>query len=198
MKMPNALQFACECVSSARGGYSEPWAGIAKNKLLPNGTKEQIVTVVAEEPKTISQIAAALKLSAPTVHGHIREMLASELLRESKQWEKGHPAEHYYEPNFPVINEEECTELCEMCDELATKVAALVRKHERQLKAAFKKTPLTKRGWTFAQVAQCVYARVQRGARQQLEQDGTLAPAQRHRNGIDWVFWAVQRQARDQ
>jgi DNA-binding transcriptional ArsR family regulator len=190
----NGLQFACECVSSSRGGYSEPWAGIAKHKLLPNGTKEQILNVLAQEPKTISQIAAALRLAAPTVHVHVREMLSSELLRESKQWAKIHPAERYYQPNFPVIKEDECTKLCELCDELSTKVAAIFKKHERQLKRAFSKTPLTARGLNFADVGQCVYARVQRGAREQLEQDGTLAAPQPHRNGVEWVFWAVHPQ----
>ena len=194
MNRPNGLQFACECVSSKRGGYSEPWAGIAKHKLLPDGTKEQILNAIAQEPKTISQIAAALRLSAPTVHGHVRDMLSSELLRESKRWEKMHPTERYYEPNFPVLREDECTELCDLCDELATKVAALFKKHERELKRAFNKTPLSGHGWDFAQIAQCVYARVQRSARQQLEQDGTLAPPQPHRNGVDWVFWAVHAQ----
>ena len=31
------LLFPCECVSSRTGGYSDPWAEITKNKLLPNG-----------------------------------------------------------------------------------------------------------------------------------------------------------------
>jgi DNA-binding transcriptional ArsR family regulator len=194
MNTRKGLQFACECVSSSRGGYSEPWAGIAKHKLLPNGTKEQILNVIAREPRTISQIAAALDLSAPTVHSHVRDMLSSELLRESKRWEKIHPAERYYEPNFPVMKEDECAELCAVCDELATKVAALFQKHERELKRAFNKTPLAAQEWNFAEVAQCVYARVQRRARQQLEQDNTLTPPKPHRNGIDWVFWAVHGQ----
>jgi DNA-binding transcriptional ArsR family regulator len=198
MNRPNGLQFACECVSSRRGGYSEPWAGIAKHKLLPNGTKEQILNAIAQEPKTISQLAAALGLSAPTVYAHVRDMLSSELLRESKRWEKIHPAERYYEPNFPVIKEDECTELCELCDELAAKVAAVFKKHGRELKKAFDKTPLIAQEWNFADVAQCVYARVQRGARQQLEQDGTLTPAQPHRNGVEWVFWAVHMQDSDE
>ena len=54
------LRFPCECVSSRRGGYSEPWAAVAKNKLLPNGTKEEILNLVAQEPRTISQLAEAL------------------------------------------------------------------------------------------------------------------------------------------
>src|SRR5215212_5761957 len=136
------LRFPCECVSSRRGGYSEPWAAIAKNKLLPDGTKEEILNLLAQEPMTISQVAEALSLSAPSVHTHISDMLKSELLREAVEWEKTHPAERYYEPNFPVIKEEEAAELCELCDDLAAKVAALFKKHRRQLEKAFGETPL--------------------------------------------------------
>src|SRR5687767_3033215 len=91
------LRFACECVSGRVEGYSEPWAGIAQNKLLPNGTKEDIINLVAQEPKTISQVADALGLAAPTVYAHFRDLLRSELLREAVEWEKLHPAERYYE-----------------------------------------------------------------------------------------------------
>ena len=56
------LRFPCECVSSSPGGYTDPWADVTKRKLLPNGTKEQILTLVAREPKTISQLAQACLL----------------------------------------------------------------------------------------------------------------------------------------
>jgi Bacterial regulatory protein, arsR family len=65
------LRFPCECVSAAAGGRSDPWTDITKNKLLPNGTKEEILNLVAGEPKTISQLAEALDLSPPSVHTHI-------------------------------------------------------------------------------------------------------------------------------
>ena len=78
------LRFPCECVSAKLGGYSDPWADVTKRKLLPNGTKEEILNLVASEPKTISQIAEALNLSAPSVHTHINEMTKSELVRESE------------------------------------------------------------------------------------------------------------------
>jgi DNA-binding transcriptional ArsR family regulator len=186
------LRFPCECVSSRRGGYSEPWAGVTKNKLLPDGTKEEILNLVAQEPKTISQLADALGLSPPSVYTHVRDLLRSELLREPGEWEKTHPAEHYYEPNFPVIKEDEAAELCGLCDDLAQRLATLFKRHRRQLEKAFRETPLADRGWNFAQVAQYVYASVQRGARELLEQDGTLAPPKTHRNGVEWVFWAEE------
>lgn len=183
------LSFPCECVSS-RSGRGDPWAAVAKHRLLPNGTKEEILNLVAHEPRTISQVAEALGLSAPSVYAHVSDMLKSELLREAVEWEKTHPAERYYEPNFPVIREEEAEELCALCGELAAKVAALFKRHRRQFEKAFGATPLRERGWDFAEVAQCVYARVQRGARELLEEDGTLASPRTHRNGVEWVFWA--------
>jgi len=186
------LRFPCECISSRRGGYSEPWAAVAKNKLLPDGTKEEILNLVAQEPKTISQVADALGLSAPSVYAHVRDMLKSELLREAVEWEKTHPAERYYEPNFPVIKEDEAEELCRLCDDMAAKVADLFKKHRRKLEKAFGETQLAERGWGFAEVAQYVFASVQRGAREMLEQDGILSPPQTHLNGVEWVFWAEQ------
>jgi hypothetical protein len=111
-------------------------------------------------------------------------------LREAAEWEKTHPAERYYEPNFPIIKEEEAEELCELCDDLAVKVADLFKKHQRKMEKAFRETPLSDRGWDFAEVAQFMFASVQRTAREMLEQDGTLAPAKPHRNGVEWVFWA--------
>ena len=186
------LMFPCECVSSRVGGYSEPWAGVAKNRLLPDGTKEEILNLVAREPRTISQLAETLGLSAPSVHTHVSDMLQSELLREAVEWEKSHPAERYYETNFPVIREAEAAELCALCQTLAAKVAELFRRHRRQLEHAFRETPLADRGWEFAELAQFIYASVQRGARELLEQDGTLSPPKAHRNGVAWVFWAEE------
>lgn len=198
MSVPDGLKglrFPCECVTSRPGGYSEPWAGIAKNKLLPDGTKEEILNLIAQEPKTISQVADALELSAPSVYTHVRDMLTSELLREATAREKTHPAERYYEPNFPVIRQEEADDLCGLCEDLAVKVATLFKRHQRQLEKAFRQTPLADRGWEFADVAQYVYASVQRGARERLEQDGTLARPRMHHNGVEWVFWAEEPRA---
>jgi DNA-binding transcriptional ArsR family regulator len=186
------LRFPCDCVSSRRGGYSEPWAAIAKNKLLPDGTKEEILNLLAQEPMTISQVAEALSLSAPSIHTHVSDMLKSELLREALEWEKSHPAERYYEPNFPVIKEDEAAKLCRLCDDLAVKVADLFKKQRRKLEKAFRETPLADRGWDFPEVAQYVFASVQRGAREMLEQDGILSPPKTHRNEVEWVFWAEQ------
>jgi DNA-binding transcriptional ArsR family regulator len=188
------LRFPCECVSGLEGGYTDPWADITKRKLLPNGTKEQIVTLLAEEPKTISQLAQALNLSPPSVHTHINDMLQSELLRESEEFEKRHPSERYYEPNFPVFKTEECAEFRSLCEEMAEELADLFEKRRSSMERAFSKTNLSAHGWELSDVTQCFYANMYRGARALLEQRRLLTPRQKHSNGAEWIFWAEERE----
>lgn len=185
------LRFPCECVS-AQGGYSDPWAGISQKKLFPDGTKEEIVNSVAREPKTIAQLAKELGLSQPSIHRHVTEMMASELLRESEEWERRYPTERYYEPNFPVVKAEERAEFEALCQEMAEQVANLFERRGKRLKGAFDKTELANRGWTFADIAQYLYASVQRGARETLEQRGVLPTPEPHANGVEWIYWAEE------
>jgi DNA-binding transcriptional ArsR family regulator len=195
--MPNSnglrsLRFPCECVSSGLGGYSDPWSEVTKNKLLPDGTKEEILNLVAREPKTISQLAEALNLSPPSVHTHINDMLKSELLRESEAWEKKHPTERYYEPNFPVFKSDECREFRTLCEEMAQAVVTLFENKRLEMERAFERTELKTQGWEFSDVTQCLYANMQREARTQLEQSGLLVSRRKHVNGAQWIFWAQE------
>lgn len=186
------LRFPCECVSGTSGGYSDPWADIAKHKLLPNGTKEEILNLVAEEPKTISQLAEALRLSAPSVHTHINDLMKSELLRESIEWEKKHPSERYYEPNFPVFKADDCAEFMSLCDEMAEQMASSFERRKSQIQSAFERTGLKDQGWEFTDVTQCLFANMQRGARTLLEERGFLVPRKQRSNGAEWIFWAEE------
>ena len=188
----DGLRFACECVSARRGGYSEPWAAIAKHKLLQDGTKEEILNLLAREPKTISQLAEALSLSPPSVYAHVNDMMKSELLRESIEWEKKHPSERYYELNFPVFRAENCAEFKALCQEMAEQVVALFEKKRQQIESAFARTSFPSRGWELTDVTQCLYANMQRNARTLLEQRGLLRQREEHANGAEWVFWAEE------
>jgi DNA-binding transcriptional ArsR family regulator len=189
------LRFPCECVSSSPDGYSDPWAEITKNKLLPNGTKEQILNVLAQGPKTITQIAEALGLSGPSIHTHVSDMLRSELLREAVESDKIHPAERYYEPNFPVFKAEECAEFRTLCEELTKDLVKMFEKRRQKMEGAFVKTDLAKQGWELSDITQCLFANVYRGARAQLEQRGLLSPREKHKNGVAWIFWAEEPEA---
>jgi len=187
------LRFPCECVSSLPGGYTDPWADVTKRRLLPDGTKEQIVTLLAQEPKTVSQLAQALSLSVPSIYSHINDMLESELVRESEEFEKKHPTERYYEPNFPVFKAEECAEFHTLCDEMAEELATLFQRKMKKIERAFRKTTLPQHGWELSDVTQCLYANMYRSARALLEQRGLLASRVKHANGAEWIFWAEER-----
>ena len=147
---------------------------------------------MAREPRTISQLAEALDLSPPSVHTHINDMMKSELLRESEEWEKKYPTERYYEPNFPVFKTEECAEFKALCQEMAEQVAALFEKNRPKIERAFRKTGLANQGWELSDVTQCLYANMQRGARTLLEQHAVLSPREKHANGAAWIFWAEE------
>ena len=194
VKDNKGLRFPCECVSNSPGGYTDPWADITKRKLLPNGTKEQILTLVAHEPKTISQMAQALNLSPPSVHTHVNDMLKSELLRESEEFEKRYPTERYYEPNFPVFKAEECAEFRELCDEIAQQLATVFERHRRKMERIFENTSLPEHGWELRDITQCVYANAYRSARRLLEKRGLLGSPVKHANGAEWIFWAEERE----
>jgi DNA-binding Lrp family transcriptional regulator len=105
--------------------------------LLPNGTKEEILNLLARESKTISQLAEALDLSPPSVHMHINDMLKSALLREYEAWGEKYPTERSYEPNLPVFKAEECAELGTLCEEMARKVGALFERKRAKMERAF-------------------------------------------------------------
>ncbi|HKP46960.1 MAG TPA: winged helix-turn-helix domain-containing protein [Pyrinomonadaceae bacterium] len=186
------LRFPCECVSSSGDGYSDPWAEITKNKLLPDGTKEQILNVVAQGPKTVTQIAEALGLAGPSIHTHVGDLLRSELLREAIEPDKLHPAERYYEPNFPVFKAEECAEFRTLCEEMSAELAALFERNQKKMDRAFRQTGLSQQGWELSDVTQCLFANMYRGARAELEERGLLSRREKHKNGVAWIFWAEQ------
>jgi DNA-binding transcriptional ArsR family regulator len=190
-KEQKGLRFACECVS-ANSGYSDPWAAVAQNKLLPDGTKEQIINVLARAPKTIAQLAKELSLSQPSIHTHINEMMTSELLRESAEWEKKYTTERYYEPNFPVVKSDERAEFETLCREMAESMAELFTEKKQQMERAFARTNLAARGWEFSDLTHYLYASVQRSARELLEERGLLPTRVEHQNGVAWVFWAEE------
>jgi DNA-binding Lrp family transcriptional regulator len=189
------LLFPCECVSGRDENYSDPWAPISSNRLFTDGTKEEIINLVADRPKTISQLAKALNLSAPSIHKHINEMLDSELIRDSAEWEKLHPKERYYEPNFPIVRAAECRRVESIIDELSTALVDMFEQARPRFEDAFETTGLGNKGWKFDDLSQCAFARIQRNARRKLEQRGSVKPPSTHRNGISWSFWAEQMSA---
>ena len=111
-------------------------------------------------------------------------------MRESEEYEKRHPSERYYEPNFPVFKAEECEEFRGLCDEMAQQLATLFERRRAKIERAFNRTNLAEHGWEVSDVTQCLYANMYRSARALLEQRSVLTPRQKHGNGAERIFWA--------
>jgi len=190
-KNGRGLHFPCECVS-AQSGYSDAWAPVAQKKMLNDGTKERVLNCVARQPKTIALLANELGLSQPAIHAHVNEMLGNELLRESVEFEKRHPAENYFEPNFPVINAADREAFEKTCRAMALQIADVFAGKRAELERAIPNTMLGNRGWKFADLAHYFYASAYRRAAKLLERRGVLPRRARHGNGIDWIFWAEE------
>ena len=98
------LRFACACASAVPSG-EDPWVAIVNQRKLNDGTKELILNAIYRQPRTITQLAELLGISAPAVHRHVVDMLADELIHEvdvaAPQRSRG--SERYYRPNFPVV-----------------------------------------------------------------------------------------------
>jgi len=86
--------------------------------------------------------------------------------------EKTHPAERYYEPNFPVFKTEECAEFRALCEEMSKELVRLFEKKYQNFERAFHRTGLSERGWELSNITQCLFTNQYRGARTQLEQRG--------------------------
>jgi DNA-binding transcriptional ArsR family regulator len=177
---------------SIHRGYSDPWAGVTQNKLLMDGTKERVLNAVARRPKTIAHLAEEFGLSQPTIHAHVNDMVKSELLCESAVRVKKHPAENYYEPNFPVVKATDRAAFEPICQAMSERIAELFDKQQAQFKLAIEKSSLADQGCEFSDLAQYFYASVQRGARMLLEERGVLPPPKKHKNGAEWLFWAEE------
>ena len=101
----------------------------------------------------------------------------------------------YYEPNFLVVKADDYAQFEVLCRDTAERIADLFEKNYPRLERALNNTGVINRGWAFSDLAQYLYAKTQRGARELLEQRGALPPRQEHQNGAKWIFWAEEPKA---
>src|ERR671910_250044 len=164
------LRFACACASAAPVA-EDPWVAISQQRKLNDGTKELILNALYRQPRTVAQLAQRLSLSAPAVHRHVVELLASELIREADAPEDGRRSalERYYQPNFPVVLTTDRAALQPVLDELAQGIAALFRTERAALAQPFPHPSPPAGGELFAALFQYLYPPATRMARERLE-----------------------------
>jgi DNA-binding transcriptional ArsR family regulator len=186
------LRFACAC-ASALPASEDPWVAISQQRKLNNGTKELILNALYRQPRTTAQLAQVLGLSAPAVHRHVAELLASELIREVDPPEDGRRSalERYYGPNFPIVLAADRAALQPALDGLADAFAAAFRDGQAPLAEAFRTTSLPARE-EYEALLHYLFAEAARTARSRLEASGDLPAWPEHEDGSRWVWWAEE------
>jgi DNA-binding transcriptional ArsR family regulator len=128
------LRFSCACCSAVPIA-EDPWVAIVNQRKLNDGTKELILDAIYRQPRTITQLAELLGISAPAVHRHAGEMLASELISEVgvTALERSRASERYYGPNFPVVLASDQVALQPVLEDLAADIATAFQRRQDAL-----------------------------------------------------------------
>jgi DNA-binding transcriptional ArsR family regulator len=187
------LRFSCACCSAVPIA-EDPWVAIVNQRKLNDGTKELILNAIYRQPRTITQLAELLGISAPAVHRHAGEMLASELISEVgvTALERSRASERYYGPNFPVVLASDLVALQPVLEDLAADIATAFQRRQDALASAFAHTSLHARGESVDMLLQYMYATATRRARERLEAGSELAAWPKHADGPRWVRWAEE------
>jgi DNA-binding transcriptional ArsR family regulator len=190
------LNFACAC-AAAIPLAPDPWVAVVNQRKLNDGTKERILTAIYRQPRTITQVADLLGITAPAVHRHVMDLLADELIHEvdGAEPDRTRATERYYQPAFPVVLATDRAMLQPALDDLAEAAAALFLERQDALASAFAETSLPERGVAFAVLRHYLFATATRLTRERLEAAGTLPAWPEHRDGSRWVWWAEEADA---
>lgn len=149
-------------------------------------TRERLVGALADEPRTVAQLARAFGLSQPTVLEQVRRALREGLIVEVEvaEGERRFPAERYYAPAVPVIRHPDRELLESACRGLAGEIASVVERNRGDLQAAFAMTHLAREGWAFDDLWPYLRETIDRLVVDRF--DGIAAvPARSH--GLAWV-----------
>ena len=188
------LQFACDCVSHLHDTIRDPWSYVARAGLISSETKEIILNKTYRQPKTVTQLAKEIGLSQPAIHKHVGELLGSDLMREAHlpEEEKTYRVEKYYEPNFPVLLQEDVAQVELVCQKVARRIAEVFWEHKDELREAFAGCSLEERGYTVEDILDYLYSKIRRQGREVLDHQGFFLELPVHRDGSRWVYWAEE------
>jgi hypothetical protein len=201
MALPNGsspsgriLQFACDCVSHLHETIRDPWSYVSRARLISNETKEIILNKTYRQPKTVTQLAKEIGLSQPVIFKHVKELLASDMIREAPvaDAEKSYRVEKYYEPSFPVLLQDDVAQLTAVCEQVAARVAEIYWEHRNDLEQAVAGTSLPSRGYALEDVLDFFYSKIRRLARKGLNDQGYFPELPEHPDGSRWVYWAEE------
>jgi DNA-binding transcriptional ArsR family regulator len=167
---------------------------VSRAGLISSETKEIILNKTYRQPKTVTQLAKEIGLSQPAIYKHVKELLASDMLREAHlpDTEKTYRVEKYYEPNFPVLLKEDVIQLEPACQKLAQRIAEIYWAHRDELQEAFAGCSLESQGYTLEDILDFLYSKIRRMGRRILDEQGFFPELPSHRDGSRWVYWAEE------
>jgi DNA-binding transcriptional ArsR family regulator len=188
------LQFACDCVSYLHDTIRDPWSHVSRAGLISSETKEIILNKTYRQPKTVTQLAKEIGLSQPAIYKHVKELLANDMMREAHlpNEEKTYRVEKYYEPNFPVLLQEDITQLEPVCRKIAQRIAEIYWEHLDELQEAFTDCTLEDRAYTLEDILDYLYSKIRRLGREILDEQGFFPELPAHRDGSRWLYWAEE------
>jgi predicted ArsR family transcriptional regulator len=186
------LRFACACASAVPVA-ADPWVAVVNQRKLNDGTRELILNAIYRQPRTVTQLAALLDITAPAVHRHMVDLLAAELVKEvDATAQRSRGSERYYRPNFPVVLAADRAALQPVLEDLAADIATQFQRRQGALADALAQTSLPARGEPVEMLHHYLYATATRLARARLEADGALPPWPDHADGSRWIWWAEE------
>jgi predicted ArsR family transcriptional regulator len=186
------LHFACACASAVPVA-ADPWVAVVNQRKLNDGTRELILNAIYRQPRTVTQLAALLDITAPAVHRHMVDLLAAELVKEvDATAQRSRGSERYYRPNFPVVLAADRAALQPVLEDLAADIATQFQRRQGALADALAQTSLPARGEPVEMLHHYLYATATRLARARLEADGALPPWPDHADGSRWIWWAEE------
>ncbi len=188
------LQFACDCVSRLHDPKRDPWSHVSRAGLISSETKEIILNKTYRQPKTVTQLAKEIGLSQPSIHKHVKELLASDMLRAASihDSEKTYRVERYYEPNFPVLLAEDLKQLEPICDKMAHQIAGIFWQQKEALKQAFEGSTIENKDYSVDDILDFLYSKIRRQGRNILSDQGFFPELPVHKDGSRWVYWAEE------
>jgi DNA-binding transcriptional ArsR family regulator len=188
------LQFACDCVSYLHDTIRDPWSHVSRAGLISSETKEIILNKTYRQPKTVTQLAKEIGFSQPAIYKHVKELLANDMMREAHlpNEEKTYRVEKYYEPNFPVLLQEDMAQLEPVCRKIAQRVAEIYWEHLDELQEAFAGCSLGDREYTLEDILDYLYSKIRRLGREILDEQGFFPELPTHRDGSRWLYWAEE------
>jgi DNA-binding transcriptional ArsR family regulator len=178
-----ALAFSCGHVSED----ADPWSYVSNSGILDAETRLLILEHIYKEPKTVTQLAHEFGLSQPAVHRHVMDMLHVGIIREAdlSDGEKRFRVEKYYEPNFPVIFEDDYKEFQRELETISRHIVETFEKEKEKLKEKFENTHLQNIGWSFEDITFYLFDKSEKIARDQLQNSGFFPKK-------EWIFFAEE------